>query len=107
MKIFSKTMPITLANLKKVPDDKPGVVRMKNKDGKILCILRASNGRLAERIYEHRGGMGDCRAASFQYRTTSDWGEAERLADEEVQRRILPFAWRWEQRQLRKRQHAK
>jgi len=82
MKKFSKTKPITKTNLGKVPRDKPGVYRIKDAKGKTIYIGMAKGGRLDDRIGEHKGEfVGGTR---FQYRTTANKNEAERLERKEI-----------------------
>lgn len=88
MEQFSRTQKITRDNLKKVPNDKPGVYRIKSAEGEILYIGKAKGGRLDDRIWEHRGRfMTD---TQFQYRITKDSKATDRLELEEIRKSILP-----------------
>lgn len=81
-KKFSKEKTITQKNLENVPDNKPGVYRIKNADHDILCIGKARGGRLPDRIAEHKGEFQS--GTRFQYRLTPSKDAAERLERKEI-----------------------
>lgn len=48
-----KTVPLTKAGVKKIPNNKAGVYDIKNKDGKTEYVGMAKAGRLKDRVKEH------------------------------------------------------
>lgn len=82
MKKFSPSRTITKTNLEKVPDDKPGVYRIKDTTGDVLYVGKAKGGRLDDRIAEHKGEFEG--GTRFQYRTTPSKEAAERLERKEI-----------------------
>lgn len=88
MKRFSNTKSMTKGNIDKVPGNKPGVYRLKNKQGDILYIGKAKGGRLNDRIAEHREHF--LGATQFQYRTTKTKESADRLERQEISKYIPP-----------------
>ena len=88
MKRFSTTLPISRKNIQKVPEDKPGVYRIKSSQGNILYIGKAKGGRLNDRIWEHKGRFQS--GTQFQYRTTVSKQAAEKLEHAEIRKHIPP-----------------
>ena len=83
-KRFSSPKTITKTNLDKVPNNKPGVYRIKNERGNILYIGKAKGGRLPERILEHKGEIKG--GTKFQCRITKTKESAERLEKQEIRK---------------------
>jgi len=83
-KKFSPTKAITKINLENIPENKPGVYRIKNTDKDVLYVGIAKRGRLPDRIYEHKrefeGGT------KFQYITTKSKEAAERIEKQEIKK---------------------
>ena len=88
MKKFSNTQRITKQNLDRVPDNEPGVYRIKDQSGDILYIGKAKGGRLPERIEEHQGRFKQ--GTQFQYRTTRNKDAADVLERQEIIKHIPP-----------------
>lgn len=88
MKRFSPTQPINKKNIAKVPKNKPGVYRIKDRQGDILYIGKAKGGRLNDRIWEHRGRFQN--GTTFQYCTTGNKEAAENLERKEINKHVPP-----------------
>jgi excinuclease UvrABC nuclease subunit len=86
-KRFSITKPINNRNLSDVPNNKPGVYRIKNSKNDTLYIGMAKRNRLSDRILEHKGEFKG--GTKFQYRVVNKKEEAERLERKEI-RKINP-----------------
>jgi len=83
-KKFSPTKSIAKTNLENVPEDKPGVYRIKNAGNDILYVGIAKRGRLPDRIYEHKGEFDG--GTKFQYITTKSKEAAERIEKQEIKK---------------------
>lgn len=81
-KRFTKTKPMTKADIANVPGNKPGIYRIKNAQDKTLYVGMAKGGRLDERIAEHKGIFKG--GTHFQYKLASSKEVAERMERKEI-----------------------
>jgi len=81
---FSKTLPINLESLQRVPNDKPGLYRIINKKKQIILFGMVKGGQIHEEILNHRGSNNE--GIFFQYKIASSNKEAEKMQEKELEK---------------------
>lgn len=81
---FSKKIPLTLENIEKIPNNKPGIYRILNKKEDIILFWKIKNGGMKEDIWNHKGTNNE--GVFFQYKIALNNKEADKMQQEELKK---------------------